>query len=152
MRRRHLLGEAAAAAAWSSLPCTRLAAANPPRIGILDPGLSRQFEALFAGMHDLGYIGGQNVAYIQRSAAGRAELIPPLAAELVEAKVDVIVTAGPLPVREAMKATSTIPIVFAAHGDPLGAGAEQPGPPRPQRHGPVVPEYGSRRQAPRTAP
>jgi putative ABC transport system substrate-binding protein len=98
-------------------------AAASPRVGILDPGLSHLFEAFFAAMRDLGYTEGQNVAYIRRSSEGQSEELSRLASELAEAKPDVIVTAGPVGVRAAMRATSTIPIVFAALGDALATGA-----------------------------
>jgi putative ABC transport system substrate-binding protein len=98
-------------------------AADLPRVGILSAGLVENFAAFFAGMRDLGYIEGQNIIYLRRSAEGRAGPIPQHALELVQAKVDVIVTAGPLPVQAAMRATSTIPIVFAALGDAIAAGA-----------------------------
>lgn len=119
---RRLGGMTAALSVPPSLSATHLKAADLPRIGVLDPGLSGQFAAFFAGMRDLGYVKDQNVTYVERSAAGQPDLIAQLAAELVAAKVAVIVTAGPLPVRAAMAATSTIPIVFAALGDALVTG------------------------------
>src|SRR5262249_8450273 len=82
-----------------TLSARRANAADLPRIGILDPGLPQQFAAFFGGMRDLGYVNGQNVSYVERTAAGRPDQVPQLATELVSAKVDVIVTAGPLPVR-----------------------------------------------------
>src|SRR5262245_4891126 len=111
MRRRILL--ASATTAWMA-PDIAMAQQprKTPRIGILDPGLPLHFAAFFAGMRSLGYVDGQNVTYIQRSSAGRMDLVPQLAAELAESKVDVIVTTGPLQIHSMMKATSTIPIVF----------------------------------------
>jgi putative ABC transport system substrate-binding protein len=91
------------------------------RIGILDPGLPVHFAAFFAGMRDLGYVEGRTVAYVQRSSAGRTDLLAPMAAELAESGVDVIVTTGPLPIHAVMKATSTIPVVFVL-GDPIATG------------------------------
>jgi putative tryptophan/tyrosine transport system substrate-binding protein len=93
-----------------------------PRVGILDPGLEHLFVAFFAGMRELGYIDGQSVVYVERSAEGRAEAIPKLAAELATANVDVIVTAAGQPTRAAMKQSTAIPIVFAALGDAIAAG------------------------------
>ena len=120
MRRRVLLSSVTAA--WMA---PGIAGAQQPakmlRIGILDPGLPVHFAAFFAGMRDLGYVDGRNVAYLQRSSAGRTDVVPQMAAELVESKVDVIVTTGPLPVLSVMKATSTIPVVFVL-GDPIGMG------------------------------
>jgi hypothetical protein len=74
------------------------------------------------GMRELGYVGGQNLLLDYRSADGRAERFPSLAAELVDLKVDVIVTRGAAASLAAKQATATIPIVMAAHGDPLSSG------------------------------
>jgi putative ABC transport system substrate-binding protein len=92
------------------------------RVGILDPGLAHLFEAFFTGMRDAGYVEGQNVLYIRRADKGQPGTLPGLAAELVGANVDVIVTAGPAGVGAAMAATTTKPIVFAALGDALATG------------------------------
>jgi putative ABC transport system substrate-binding protein len=91
------------------------------RIGIFDLGLPLHFAAFFAGMRALGYVEGQNVDYVRRSAAGGTDLVAQMAAALVESKVDVIVTTGPLPTVAVMKATSTIPVVFVL-GDPIATG------------------------------
>jgi putative ABC transport system substrate-binding protein len=74
-------------------------------------------------MHDLGYVEGQTISYIYRSAEGRADPIARLASELVELKPNVIVTAAVLPIRALKELTSTVPIVFAAVGDAVAAGA-----------------------------
>jgi putative ABC transport system substrate-binding protein len=65
---------------------------------------------------------GKTIAIEYRFAEGRPERLPALAAELVHLKVDVIVTGGPPAPEEAKQATSTIPIVFAVAGDPVGEG------------------------------
>jgi putative ABC transport system substrate-binding protein len=100
----------------------RLIAADLPRIGILDPGLPHLFDAFFDGMKDHGYIEGETVAYIRRATVAEREPLRQAAAELAGAKVDLIVTAGPLGVRAAMIAASNIPIVFAALGDAIANG------------------------------
>jgi putative ABC transport system substrate-binding protein len=69
-----------------------------------------------------GYIEGQNLVIEYRSADGRAERFPDLAAELVRLNVDLIVTRGTPAIFAAKNATKTIPVVMAASGDPLGAG------------------------------
>ncbi len=74
------------------------------------------------GMRELGYIEGRNLAIEWRSAEGKAERLPALAAQLVQSKVDVIVTAGTQAVRAAQNATAAIPIVIAAANDPVGSG------------------------------
>ena len=95
---------------------------RPAQIGILDPGIPQLFDAFRDGMRSLGYAEGQNINTVLRSAQGRPEDVQPLAAELARLNVDVIVTAGTAPVRAAVEATSSIPIVFAALGDALASG------------------------------
>ncbi len=121
--RREILGAlfGCGALAWT-IAARAQQTARVPRIGLLDPGLAQLFAAFLKGMQDLGYEEGRNVAYVRRSAEGHAERIPALAAELVDLKVNVIVTAAPQAVRAAMAATATIPIVFAAVGDAVGQG------------------------------
>ena len=74
------------------------------------------------GFATLGYVQGQNILIEYRSAEGRFEAVPVLAEELVHLKVDVIVAPTTPVARAAKGATSSIPIVFTAVGDPLGAG------------------------------
>jgi putative ABC transport system substrate-binding protein len=73
-------------------------------------------------LRELGWIEGRNVAIEYRWAEGRPERYAEIAAEFVRLKVDVIVTTGTPTVLAAKQATSLIPIVFAAVGDPVGAG------------------------------
>ena len=70
----------------------------------------------------LGWIEGKNVAFERRFAENWLERLPELAAELVHLNVDVIVAIGTLAPLAAKRATSTIPIVMTAAGDPLGSG------------------------------
>src|SRR5262249_44761403 len=80
-------------------------------------------EAFFQGLRDLGHVEGRNLVIEFRDAAGKPERFPDLAAELVALKVDVIVTTGgTLAAQAAKKATTVIPIVFAAVGDPVAEG------------------------------
>jgi putative ABC transport system substrate-binding protein len=95
------------------------------RIGFLfwgDPGPSAELDAFRQGLHELGYIEGQNIAIDVRFASGKVERLPELAAELVRLKPDVIVTPSTALSLAAKQATSTIPIVFATIADPVGAG------------------------------
>ena len=73
-------------------------------------------------LKDLGYVEGQNVAYVGRWADARQDRLPALAIELVGEKVDVIVTAGGPATAASRQATSTIPIVMALVGDADGLG------------------------------
>lgn len=97
-----------------------------PRIGYLvlsplvdPPSVERQ--AFLTGLRDLGYVIGQNIAIEYRSAAWNRELLPDLAAELVDLKVDVIM-ATPGTVGAARQATRTIPIVITNAVDPVTSG------------------------------
>jgi putative ABC transport system substrate-binding protein len=97
---------------------------RPARIGILLYS-SRQWPGehpLFAGLREVGLIDGQTASFIVREAEGRPERLPQLAAELVEAKPGVIITAGPQAVQAAKNATATIPIVIAIVSDPVTYG------------------------------
>jgi putative ABC transport system substrate-binding protein len=77
--------------------------------------------ALRAGLRDLGYIEGKNIAIEFQYAQG-VDRLPEHAAELVRMKVAVIFASSSTLVEAARQATKTIPIVFAAHGDPVGLG------------------------------
>ncbi|MBA2399673.1 MAG: ABC transporter substrate-binding protein [Bradyrhizobium sp.] len=74
-------------------------------------------------LQELGYNEGKNITLAYRSADGRPERLPQLAAELVQGRPDVLVTGfGTLAAKAAMGATNTIPVVFTMVGDPIGAG------------------------------
>jgi putative ABC transport system substrate-binding protein len=97
-----------------------------PRIGWLgtaSPSATPAYnEAFHRGLRELGYVEGQNVIIEYRYAEGGAERLPNLADELVQLKVDVIVTTG-TPAAQALKnATKTIPIVTTNVTDPVGTG------------------------------
>jgi putative ABC transport system substrate-binding protein len=125
MRRRDFIGVLAGAVA---LPLT--AGAQQPgksyRIAYLallpgeDTTLAKPF---LERLQELGYNEGKNITLMYRSADGRPERLPHLAAELVQARPDVLVTGfGTLAAKAALGATSTIPVVFTMVGDPIGAG------------------------------
>src|SRR5882672_4888977 len=92
-----------------------------PRIGFLSAAPSID-PAFLEGLRNLGYIEGKNIVVELRSAQGKLELLADLAVELVDFKADIIVTQGTPAAQAAKKATSTIPIVMATSGDPVGAG------------------------------
>src|SRR6516162_2395559 len=96
------------------------------RIGVLEvtsPALNAaQLEAFRQGLREHGYIEGRNYTLEYRSADGNAERFPDLAAELVRLNVDLIVTRGTPAALAAKNATTTIPVVMAASGQPLGVG------------------------------
>jgi putative tryptophan/tyrosine transport system substrate-binding protein len=109
-----------------SVPATAQPPQKIPRIGFLAvPALSAiaaRVEAFRQGLHELGYVEGQNIIIEYRSAEGHVDRAPALAAELVRLNVEVIVTAGPMDTRHAKDATSTIPIVMTWDQDPIGSG------------------------------
>ena len=74
------------------------------------------------GMRELGYVEGKNLLIEWRSAEGKSERLPELAADLVRLKVDVLAAGGTPAAQAAQKATTTIPIVMISVGDPVGTG------------------------------
>jgi len=93
------------------------------RIGYLSiaSGPSPRTEALRQGLRELGYIEGKNITIEYRFAQEKADRLRGLATELVNLKVDLIVTGGPTATRAAQQATRTLPVVMAWGGDPVEA-------------------------------
>jgi putative ABC transport system substrate-binding protein len=96
------------------------------RIGFLDSstasGSAVRGDAFRQELSKLGWIEGKNIAIEYRFAEQKRERLPDLAAGLVRFKVDLIVVAGTPAALAAKAATTTIPIVMASGGDPVGAG------------------------------
>jgi putative ABC transport system substrate-binding protein len=90
------------------------------RIEIADSDFA--YGSFRQGMRELGYVEGKNLVIEWRSAEGKTERLPALAAELVRLKLDLIVAAGTPGVAAAQKATTAIPIVMASILDPVGSG------------------------------
>src|SRR6266576_1894348 len=101
-------------------------ATKVPRIGFLDGSTASSsavlLEAFRQEMRKLGWIEGKNINIEYRFAEQKSERTPELAADLVRLKVDLIVVIGRPQALAAKKATTTIPIVMANVGDPVGAG------------------------------
>src|SRR5438105_256846 len=97
-----------------------------PRIGFLDAstasGSAVLVDTLRQELSKLGWVEGKNLAIEYRFAEQKSERLPELAADLVRLKVDLIVVAETSPALAANRATTTIPIVMANAGDPVGAG------------------------------
>ena len=122
MERRELIRLLAGAATAWPLAARAQPHAKVPVVGFL--GLAPEFsgvEALRAGLRDLGYIEGNNII-IEWRWAENVEQLPGLADELVAQRVDVIIAPSSTFVQAARQATTTIPIVFAVHADPVGLG------------------------------
>jgi putative tryptophan/tyrosine transport system substrate-binding protein len=104
------------------LPFAGAQAEQVHRIGYLSHGPSPALEALQEELRTLGWFEGRNLVVEYRFTEGKDERIPELAADLVRLEVELIAAAGPNYADAALRATRTIPIVFCAHGVPVGAG------------------------------
>ena len=126
MRRRDFALLVLGAVAMRPLQAHAQRAAKIPRIGVLIPGtaasFSRRVQAFVDGLSLLGRVEGLTIEIEWKWANDRVDLLPALAAQLVQDKVDVIVTGG-TPAAQALKAaTQSIPIVVAIMADPVAAG------------------------------
>ena len=126
MRRREFIAFVSGTAVAWPLTARAQKSGKVPTVGFLGattPSVWSAFVAAFLQrLRELGWIDGSTVAIEYRWAQGRDELYAEFAAEFVRLKVDVIVTAGTDATIALKKATSKIPIVFAAVGDPVGTG------------------------------
>jgi putative tryptophan/tyrosine transport system substrate-binding protein len=119
-----------AAAGLLPLPMWPALAASPTgrvmRVGILGAttaaGFGSQWEAFQLGLRDLGWVEGRDLVYELRFADNQPERLPPLAADLVALRVDLLTTHGIPGTRAAKGATATIPILMASVADPVAAG------------------------------
>ena len=125
MRRREFITLVGGVAAWPLAAHAQLAG-RLPTIGFLGPSTPSAsapwVAALVQRLRELGWVEGRTVVIEYRWAEGRTERFAEIAAEFVRLRVDVIVTHSAGPVIAAKQATSIIPIVFAAVGDPVGTG------------------------------
>jgi ABC-type uncharacterized transport system substrate-binding protein len=124
--RRRFLGTLAGGLLAAPLAAEAQPAGKVTRIGVLEttsPALNAaNLDAFRRGLRELGYVEGHNFTIEYRTADGRPERFPGLAAELVRLKVDVILTRGTPAVMAAKNATGTIPVVMAASADPVLSG------------------------------
>jgi putative ABC transport system substrate-binding protein len=127
MKRREFLAALGGAAATSMLRTLAAHAQQGMRVvGYLATGSQAAFasrvSALRQGLAENGYVEGRNVAIELRFADGRYDRLGGFAAQLVDRKVDVIVTAGPPALRAVKEATAAIPVVFVTGSDPVRDG------------------------------
>lgn len=125
MRRRGFIGLVAAAAAWP-FAARAQQVAGVRRIGFLSPfsraDTVRWNKALLQGLRDVGWIDEKNLTIEYRYAEGQKDRLPALIADLVRLKVEIIVTNVTIDTLAAKSATTEIPIVMVAVGDPVATG------------------------------
>jgi putative tryptophan/tyrosine transport system substrate-binding protein len=123
MRRREFITLVGSAVAW---PLGAHAQQKIPRIGFMGNSTAaletNLVDAFREGLRELGYEEGRNIAIEYRWADGNYDRFPTLAEELIAAKVDAIVTAGTPAALAVKRATTTVPLVMVAVGDPIGTG------------------------------
>jgi putative ABC transport system substrate-binding protein len=125
MRRRDFIALVGAAAASIPIAARAQQSPRPPTVGFLVPGTpeshGKWVAALAQRLRELGWMEGRTLTIEYRWAEGRNERMAEYATEFVGLKVDVIVTSAG-GADAAKQATSVIPIIFAAYGDPVAAG------------------------------
>jgi putative ABC transport system substrate-binding protein len=124
-RRRLLTGVVLAWAPLGAAAAQEYKAGKVYRMGFLGDSpaaFSEATEAFRQGLRDLGYVEGRNITIEYRWAEGKPERMRELVEELVRLKVDVIILPSSIYTEAAKRATSTIPIVFMGHADPVGTG------------------------------
>jgi len=123
MDRRKFIGVAAGGLLATSVPAAAQQAGGVRHVGILTAGALPRITppALVDELRERGWVEGQNLVFDRRGGNGNSERVPALAAELVQMKVDVIVSFGAVAGVALRNATTTIPIV-ATTGDPVRLG------------------------------
>ena len=112
------------AAAWP-FAASAQQSAKMPRLGVLlysTPQSDPQMEAVRSGLRELGYVEGSSLVVSYGYAEGKSERLADLAAALVREKPDLLLALGGDVAPYAVKATSTIPIVFVSSADPVRLG------------------------------
>jgi putative ABC transport system substrate-binding protein len=126
MKRRDFVKALAGSAAAWPLVARAQQSTKVPALGFFVSGAQAShgpwWAALAQRLRELGWIEDRTIAIEYRFADGRSERYPEIAAEFVRLKVDIIVAMGAGPISAAKQATSAIPIVFPATGDPVGTG------------------------------
>jgi putative ABC transport system substrate-binding protein len=125
MRRRGFIGLMGGVVAWP-FAARAQQAASVRRIGFLSPFSSVDTglwnKAFLRGLRDAGWVDGKNITIEYRYAEGRRDRLPALIADLIQLKVEIIVTNVTVDTLAAKTATTEIPIVMLAVGDPVAVG------------------------------
>src|SRR4051812_12642672 len=122
--RRVFFCKLAALAGGIPLAARSQSAKSLPTIAFLDPGTrdSGLYGPFLAGMKELGYVEGRNVAIQVRFANGNLDRLPALAKELVDMKPALVLAQSTPGVRAVIATKTTLPVVMVAVGDPVGSG------------------------------
>jgi putative ABC transport system substrate-binding protein len=121
MRRRELILVLASAAAWP-LAARGQQSGKIWRAGFIAHRYENFYDGLFEGLHELGYVEGQNIVFERRYAEGRAERFQEFAAEMVRLKADIVIVVTTPAALAVKNATTTIPIVHPNAIDPVESG------------------------------
>ncbi|MGB8632398.1 MAG: ABC transporter substrate binding protein, partial [Xanthobacteraceae bacterium] len=129
MRRRDFIRViAGSTAVWPLTARAQQPTSTIRRVGILLPGGAGTAEArslleeLYRGLKEYGWVDGQNITFEYRFADGKEDVLPKIAAELVQLRLDAIVAEGTPAIQAAKNATRTVPIVMALSNDPVASG------------------------------
>jgi putative tryptophan/tyrosine transport system substrate-binding protein len=124
MRRREFIGVVGGAVAWPL--SVRAQQAAMPVVGFMMAGsrlaLRDEITAFEAGLKEIGFIEGQNLALEYRFAEGQFDRFPAFASDLVRRQVSVIAASSPQGALAAKRATTVIPVVFSIGADPVEIG------------------------------
>src|ERR1700760_3163081 len=125
MRRRQFIGVVAGAMSWAH-GASAQQVSGVRRIGVLTPFSPADTllwnKALLRGLRDIGWVEGKNLTIEYRYADGKKDRLPGLAADLVRQKAEIIITTVTLDTLAAKNATTEIPIIMVAVGDPVATG------------------------------
>ena len=125
MKRREFIGLVTGAAMWPH-GARGQQAAGARKIGVLSPFAPADTllwnKALMRGLRDLGWVDGKNLVVEYRFAEGNKERLAELVTDLIQQKVDILLTTVTQDTLAARKATAEIPIVMVAVGDPVATG------------------------------
>jgi putative ABC transport system substrate-binding protein len=127
-RRDFIKAITASAAAWPLVARAQQSTSTIRRIAILVPESVQAAEArgllgaFRQGLKEMGWVEGQNISFEYRSAEGKEDALPKIAAELVQLRLDGILAEGTPAIQAAKDATQSVPIVMATSNDPVASG------------------------------
>src|ERR1700730_3549131 len=123
MRRREFITLLGGLVVWPITAHAQQSAGKLPRIGVIQTFRNENYDAFLQGLHDDGYVDGQNVLLEVRFHGSALDRLDEHAREIVALKCNAIFASNPYSIRAVMKATSTIPIVgIDLESDPVANG------------------------------